>query len=201
MAICHPRSPGGFPVPSEPSPTPAIRPYPKQYVWEWKLKDGTAVTIRPIRPEDEPLMVQFHATLSERSVYLRYFGSLSLSSRVEHERLVRICSADYDRGFALVADRTNPKTGQHEVLGLGRFSAINREEAEAAVLVSDQWQGRGLGLELLSRVVRVAREEKFKKLSAEILRDNLVTQFVFKKAGFQLRAMEDPSSVAATLEL
>ena len=186
----------------EPLPHAAIRPYPTQYVWKWKLKDGTAVTIRPIRPEDEPLMVQFHSTLSERSVYLRYFGWLSLSTRVEHERLMRVCSGSYDHGFALVADRTSPETEQHEILGLGRFSAIDHAEAEAAVLISDQWQGRGLGSELLARVVWVARAEKFKKLSAEILRDNLVTQAIFKKVGFKLRTMEDdPSSVSAVLEL
>jgi acetyltransferase len=180
---------------------PTIRPYPSQYVWEWRFKDGTPVTIRPIRPEDEPLMVQFHHTLSERSVYLRYFCSLSLSTRVEHERLVRICFGSYDRGFALVADRKNPETGQHEVLGVGRFSAITRTEAEAAVLVSDQWQARGLGTELLAGVARVAREEKFRKLSGEILRDNLPTQAIFKKVGFKLRSMDDPSSVSAVLEL
>lgn len=182
-------------------PRAAIRPYPSQYVWDWKLKDGTPVTIRPIRPEDEPLMVQFHHTLSERSVYLRYFCSLSLSTRVEHERLVRICFASYDRGFALVADRKNPQTGEHEVLGVGRFSALNRTEAEAAVLVSDQWQGRGLGTELLAGVARVAREEKFQRLCGEILRDNLPTQAIFKKVGFRLRATDDPSSVSAALQL
>ncbi len=106
-------SPGSSP--SERLPRPTIRSYPMQYVWEWRLKDGTPVTIRPIRPEDEPLMVQFHTTLSERSVYLRYFCSLSLRTRVEHERLVRICFGSYDRGFALVADRTNPETGKHDV--------------------------------------------------------------------------------------
>ena len=182
-------------------PRPAIRPYPAQYVWEWRLKDGTLVTIRPIRPEDEPLMVQFHTTLSERSVYLRYFCSLSLSARVEHERLVRICFGSYERGFALVADRKNPETGQHEILGVGRFSAINRSDAEAAVLVSDRWQGRGLGTELLAGVTRVARQEGFRKLSGEILSDNLPVQAIFKKVGFKLRAMEDPSSVMAMLEL
>ncbi len=180
-------------------PRAAIRPYPSQYMWEWKLKDGTPVTIRPIRPEDEPLMVQFHHTLSERSVYLRYFCSLSLTTRVEHERLVRICFGSYDRGFALVADRKNPDTGQHEVLGVGRFSAINRGEAEAAVLVSDRWQAKGLGTELLAGVARVAREEKFQRLCGEILRDNLATQAIFKKVGFTLRATDDPSSVSASL--
>jgi acetyltransferase len=182
-------------------PRPTIRPYPLQYVRQWKLKDGTPVTIRPIRPEDEPLMVQFHKTLSERSVYLRYFCSLSLSTRVEHERLVRICFGSYDRGFALVADHVNSGTGEHEVLGVGRFSAINRVEAEAAVLVSDRWHRLGLGTELLGSVARVAREEKFKKLSGEILRDNLATQAIFKKVGFTLSAMDDPSSVSAVLNL
>jgi acetyltransferase len=182
-------------------PRASIRPYPLQYMWEWRLKDGTAVTIRPIRPEDEPLMVQFHSTLSERSVYLRYFCSLSLSTRVEHERLVRICFGSYDRGFAMVAERKNPETGEHEVLGVGRFSAINRAEAEAAVLVSDKWQGRGLGTELLAVVARVAREEKFRKLSGEILRDNLATQAIFRKVGFKLSSMDDPSSVSALLVL
>jgi acetyltransferase len=182
-------------------PGATIRPYPTQYVSEHRLKDGTAVTIRPIRPEDEPLMVQFHSTLSERSVYLRYFCSLSLSTRVEHERLVRICFGSYDRGFALVADRSNPETGQQEILGVGRFSAIGRAEAEAAVLVSDRWQGLGLGTELLASVVRVARQEKFQKLSGEILRDNLATQAIFKKVGFRLRLMRDLTSVSATLQL
>jgi len=188
-------------LPTEQLPRPAIRPYPSQYVTEWRFADGTPVTIRPIRPEDEPLMVQFHTTLSERSVYLRYFCSLSLSTRVEHERLVRICFASYDRGFALVADRLNPQTGQREILGVGRFSAVRAGEAEAAVLVTDQWQGRGLGSELLARVARVARAEKFRKITAEILRDNLATQAIFKKVGFRLRTMEDPSSVSAVLEL
>lgn len=182
-------------------PQPAIRPYPMQYVREWRLKDGIEVTIRPIRPEDEPLMVRFHETLSERSVYLRYFCSMSLSARVEHERLVRICFASYDRGFALVAEHQNSDSGQREILGVGRFSAIHRGEAEAAVLVSDQWQGRGLGTELLASVVRIAREEKFQRLSGEILRDNLATQAIFKKTGFQMRSTGDPSSVFAHLDL
>jgi acetyltransferase len=189
-------------LPAEQLPRPAIRPYPSQYVSECKMKDGTAVTIRPIRPEDEPLMVRFHETLSERSVYLRYFCSLSLSTRVEHERLVRICFGNYDRGFALVADRVDAASGEHEILGVGRLSRMNHPaEAEAAVLVSDQWQGRGLGTELLRRVALVAREEKFSRIHAEILRDNVSTQAVFKKVGFQLRTMEDFSSVAAQLEL
>ena len=182
-------------------PRPALRPYPAHYIHEGKLRDGTALTIRPIRPEDEPLMIRFHQKLSERSVYLRYFYSLSLSARVEHERLVRICFAGYDRGFALVADRSDAETGEHEILGVGRFTALNSVEAEVAVLVADLWQRRGLGTELLSSVVQVARSEGFQRLWGEILRDNLATQAVFKKVGFSLKAMEDPSSLSAGMEL
>jgi acetyltransferase len=181
-------------------PRPAIRPYPAHYIRVWNL-DGSPVTIRPIRPEDEPLMVRFHETLSERSVYLRYFFSLSLSVRVEHERLVRICFAGYDRGFALVADRLNPENGQHEIVGVGRFTAINSVEAEVAVLVADRWQRRGLGTELLSSVAHVARSENFQRLSGEILRENVPTQAVFKKVGFTLKPMDDPSSMMARMEL
>jgi acetyltransferase len=181
-------------------PRPAIRPYPAHYIHEWNL-DGSPVAIRPIRPEDEPLMVRFHEKLSERSVYLRYFFSLSLSARVEHDRLVRICFAGYDRGFALVADRLTPETGEHEILGVGRFTAINAVEAEVAVLVADRWQRRGVGTELLTSVTHVARSENFQRLSGEILRENVATQAVFKKVGFTLKAMDDPASVTARLEL
>lgn len=186
---------------AEQLPQPAIRPYPSQYIWNARLKDGTPVTIRPIRPEDEPLMAQFHTTLSERSVYLRYFCSMSLSARVDHERLVRICFASYDRGFALVAVRKNKQTEKDEILGVGRFIGIDAAEAEAAILVSDKWQGRGLGTELLSGIKRVARAENFHRLSGEILRDNLATQAIFKRLGFTLRLTEDAASISAFLDL
>ncbi|HVI78046.1 MAG TPA: GNAT family N-acetyltransferase, partial [Candidatus Acidoferrum sp.] len=67
--------------------------------------------------------------------------------------------------------------------------------------VSDKWQGRGLGIELLSGVARVARAEGFRWLSGEILRDNLATQAIFRKAGFTLKPTEDPASVSAIVEL
>jgi acetyltransferase len=88
------------------------------------MKDGTAITIRPIRPEDEPLMVRLHEALSESSVHLRYFHAMKLSSRVAHERLTRICFIDYDREMALVADRWDPDAGRNEILAVGRLSIL-----------------------------------------------------------------------------
>ena len=79
------------------------------------------VTIRPIRPEDEPLMVRFHETLSERSVYFRYFHAMQLTQRIAHDRLTRICFIDYEREMALVVLRNTAQTAESEILGVGRL--------------------------------------------------------------------------------
>ena len=183
-------------------PKPAIRPYPLQYVWSWITKDGKPVTIRPIRAEDEPLMVKFHETLSDRTVYLRYFCSLSLSRRVAHERLLRICFGDYDREMVLVAERTDARTGERRILGVGRMNKFQTgNEAEVAVLVSDQYQGLGLGNQLLGRVLQIARDEKLSRVSAEMLTDNVAMQVIMKRYGFRVRTSDDMTSVRAYLDL
>jgi acetyltransferase len=167
-------------------PHPAIRPYPTQYITNWKIKNGSQVTIRPIRPEDEPLMVKFHETLSEESVYYRYFSQLKLDQRIAHERLTRICFNDYDREIALVAEQKD-KAGKTEVLGVGRLSKLRGiNEAEFSLIVSDRWQGMGLGTELLKRLIAIGRDEKLSRISANILPENHAMQHVSKKLGFKL---------------
>ena len=168
-------------------PKPAIRPYPIQYVKPWTLQDGTEVKIRPIRPEDEPLMVQFHETLSEESVYLRYFHMIGLQARVAHERLTRICFIDYDREMALVAVYQDPQTGDRSIIGVGRFSKLHgTNEAEFGMLISDRYQRKGLGTELLGRLLQVGKDEKLDRISADILSENRGMQRVCEKVGFQL---------------
>jgi len=168
-------------------PRLAIRPYPTRYALPWKLKDRSAATIRPIRPEDEPLMVKFHHTLSERSVYLRYFGPLKLDQRVTHERLSRICFIDYDREMVLVVERRDPKTHEAEILGVGRLSKLHgANEAEFALTVSDLWQGHGLGTQLLKLLVQVGSDEKLERITATMLADNHEMQHMARKAGFKV---------------
>jgi len=182
-------------------PKPAIRPYPSQYAWQFTAKNGTQVTIRPIRPEDEPLIAKFHQTLSDRSVYLRYFCSLSLRTRVAHERLVRICFGDYDREMALVAEHVDA-TGDSEIIGVGRLNRLHgKDEAELAVVVSDSYQGQGLGAELVRRAIHVAREEKIHTVSGEMLTDNVGMQVILKRLGFQLQMQDGTSSVSANLKI
>jgi len=98
----------------------AIRPYPLQYVVTCTLPDGTVLTVRPIRPEDEPLMRRFHATISEESVYARYTHPFPLSERIAHEYLSRMCFIDYLYEMALVALHTNA-IGEREIVGVGRL--------------------------------------------------------------------------------
>ena len=183
-------------------PKTAIRAYPARYVAPWTMKDGNPVTIRPIRPEDEPLMVRFHETLSERSVYLRYFHLMNLEQRVTHERLTRICFIDYDREMALVAVRRNPETGESDILGVGRLMKIHgTQEAEIAALISDHWQGRGLGRELLGRLLQVAADDKLAKVVADILPDNRGVMRICEKLGFSLKHSLDDEVVRAEFKL
>jgi acetyltransferase len=183
-------------VNAEDLPKPAIRPYPSHYVAPFTMRDGTQVTIRPIRPEDEPAMVHFHETLSERSVYLRYFHLINLEQRVTHERLTRICFIDYDREMALVATRGS------EILAVGRMVKTHgTNDAEVAVLVSDCCHGRGLGRELLSRLLRFAADEKLSRLTADILPDNSNIVRICEKLGFTLKHSLDENIIHAEFKL
>jgi len=172
-------------LPESDLPGPAIRPYPIEYVTTRKM-DGVEVTIRPIRPEDEPLMVEFHRTLSDRSVYLRYFGILSFEARTVHERLQRVCFIDYDREIALVADLKN-REGNHQILGVGRLiKEHGMNEAEFALLIGDPWQGKGLGTELLTLLVQIGRKERLQRIIGHIAADNLMMKRVSEEVGFDL---------------
>jgi acetyltransferase len=193
----------GLDVGAEALPPLPIRPYPTQYVGEWRLKDGTPVTIRPIRPEDEPLMVRFHEMLSERSVYFRYFHLLKLNQRVAHERLTRICFIDYDREIALVAERSDPTTGERAILGVGRLTKLRgANEAEFAVVVRDEVQGKGLGCEFLSRLRDVARDEGLERLTADVLAENTEMVRLCERLGFETSVRDDdPQVMRVTLAL
>jgi len=178
-------------------PRTAIRPYPTQYVKHWSMRDGLDVTIRPIRPEDEPAMVRFHGTLSDASVYSRYFHHMNLSYRVSHERLTRICFIDYDREMVLVAE-----SAAHEIIAVGRLTRQRAsDDAEFAVLVGDPWQERGVGAEMMRTLVDVARRERMHCIFGQILTDNRAMQEISRQLGFSLRYSLEDRLVEATLAL
>jgi acetyltransferase len=183
-------------------PRPAIRPYPLRYVSPWTARNGMNLMLRPIRPEDEPDMARFHETLSDRSVYLRFFHMSKLSSRVAHERLFSKCFIDYDREMALVAEWENPDGGESEITAVGRLTRMpGSREGEVAVLVADRFQRCGIGSELMARLIQVGRDEKLARIHAIILHENMGMRGMAARHGFQVVKDADPGAIHAILTL
>jgi acetyltransferase len=183
-------------------PRPAIRPYPVQYVSLWQMKNGQTVTMRPIRAEDEPLMVKFHERLSDHSVYMRYFQRVKLSTRTAHQRLSRVCFLDYDREFALLAEVLDPHTDDRRIVAVATLiKSPQKSEGEVAVLISDDCQRQGLGKELIRRLIGFAQDEGLRRVVASTMLENLGMSAVFEKLGFQLSTDFEEELVNATLSL
>jgi acetyltransferase len=178
-------------------PRTAVRPYPAAYVKPYTTHNDVSVTVRPIRPEDEPAMVYFHELLSEHSVYMRYFHHMQLSQRIAHERLTRICFVDYDREMVLVAE-----TADRAIVAAGRLSREHgTADAEFAVLVADPWQEQGLGTELLQTLVSIARQEKIRRVWGHILGENRAMQELARQMGFDLHYSLEEGLVEASLQI
>jgi acetyltransferase len=182
-------------------PRPAIRPYPQQHVGKWTMKNGVEVTIRPIRPEDEPQLIDFHERLSDRTVYMRYFQPLKLTQRTAHERLTRICFIDYDREMALVAELDDPEKGC-QTIAVGRLSKLHgKPDAEVAVLVRDDFQHQGLGTELVRRLIIIAKEEKLQFVHSTMLGINREMRAICNRLGFSLHVDLEEDLVNAKVSL
>jgi acetyltransferase len=189
--VLHPRE-----VPDEHLPRPVIRPYPTAYVSRWTNRAGLSLLIRPIRPEDEPLLVRFHETLSEQTVYLRYLEHLRLNQRINHQRLARLCFIDYSREMALVAEYDGPA-----IAAVARLIRTDDGKAEFALLVADAHQGHGLGTELLGQLVRIGRAEGVRQIVGEISSGNGSMHAICRKLGFQLRDELGSPTVQAIIDL
>jgi acetyltransferase len=125
-----------------------------------------------------------------------------LSPRVAHDRLIQKCFIDYDREMALVAERIAPETGQPEIVAVGRLSKSgSAKEAEVAVLVNDDYQGHGLGTELVRLLIQVGRDEKLQEIVANILPENLAMRALANHFGFKIRETDDPCMIVAVLSL
>ena len=145
------------------------------------LGDGTKVNIRSIAPEDEPLLHEAVAAMSERTVYFRFFSPLKrLPDALAH----RLAVVDYKDRFALVATSHKP-AGRERILGVARYDRVgNADIAEVAVAVIDEFQHRGLGGALLSILARVARAHGIRTFSLIVLPENQQMLGLLKKMGW-----------------
>ncbi len=174
-----------------------MRPYPESLIKESKLRDGTSVVLRPIRPEDEPMWLVLLGSCSKESIYHRFRYDFYFDS---HEVASQFCFIDYDREIAIVAEHEK-EDGTKELIGVGRLIADpDVEIMEYAVLITDKWQKKELGFTLTNYCLEIAKSRGIKKLAAETTRDNKPMISVFRKLNFKIRFNED-TTVSVTKDL
>ena len=139
------------------------------------------------------MMVKFHETLSMNPVYSRYFYYMKLSTRTKHERLAQICSIDPEQEVVLVAItpssyRLAKRWGENKIIAVGRLNRLKEtNDAEIAVLVSDQYQALGLATEILNRLLHIGHQANLDHVVAEILPDNTIMKRINEKLDFPVK--------------
>jgi len=175
----------------------AIRPYPEEFVMETKLEDDTPIILRPIKPEDEPM---WHDLLGECSTETLRKRFSYLFKQTTHEMATRYCFIDYDREIGMVAEVEHE--GERKLIGVGRLVAdVNFEAAEYAVLVADEWHGKGLGGMLSEYCLVVAKQWGVKRVVAETSKQNVRMLATFRKLGYEFNEEQEEDVVLVTKEL
>ncbi len=165
----------------------AICPYPNHFTFEVCLPDGSEILIRPIKPEDEPLLRELFYTFSEETIRLRF---MQPKKTVSHEELARYCQIDYDRELALVA--VKKENGRERILGVVRLVRLPDEiSAEMAVVVGDPWQGKGLGKLLCETALSIAKDVGLSRIYMDILAENHRMLNLARKLGFKIIKQEE----------
>lgn len=162
-------------------PRPAIRPYPSNYISHHGAKTGDPILIRPIRPDDEPILIDFHRKLSKETVKARFFEEMTLEERIGHERLIRVCHSDYDRDLLLLAIKEGNAVG-----ALRLVKAPVPTEASIKLVIIDEMQGQGLGSLLLEQAIEIAKKEGYRLLKVQLFANNERMKTLLKKRGFTL---------------
>ena len=177
----------------------AIHPYPSHLVEDWPMADGFTLTIRPIRPEDAQIEQAFVRSLSDES---RYFRFMQAVHELTPEMLVRFTQIDYDREMALIAV-VEPEPGAERQVAVARYAANpDRRSCEFAIVVADEWQGRGIGTHLMNSLMRVAKSRRITLMEGEIIAGNTHMLGLMRRLGFKVRPNpDDEGIVQATREL
>ena len=171
---------------AEPHEHLAIAPYPKKYVTQWKLKDGTSVTLRPVKPEDENLFSELFKSFSEETMRFRFFQIIKDAT---HETLIRYCNIDYDREIAIVAEIQHEK---RRIIGAVRLiREPGGNTGEFAVVVGDEWQGQGLGSKLLDYIIDIGKDMKLETIYGYLISGNVKMIHLCTHKGFEMEPAEE----------
>jgi acetyltransferase len=154
------------------------------------LKEYGRIKLRPIVPEDVERMIRFHATLSEESVYFRYFEPISLETRALRDRLARVCANTADT-FAMVAERVAASHHPSEIMGVGRLNTTEIPEVAAfATLISDEARRTKVPTSVLERLITIAGAYGFKELRGEMMEADIDALKLCRSLGFELSMPE-----------
>lgn len=169
--------------------------YPIRFIEPVQLKDGTLVQLRPIHPLDGNQAEEFRGKLSAESVYDRFLGYIPKIS----EKLVdRLTNIDYSKEMAIVAEVNNDK--EKEVIAVGRIASDENLAVDFAVIIADNWHGKGLGTILTDYLIDVAIEMDFKKIYATVFKSNKGMLEILRRKDFTFRS-EDTMTTYAELIL
>ena len=155
--------------------------YPAQYETEVLLKDGSRILLRPIKKDDVERWLAFIARLSHRTKHLRFHSAPKLG----REEAIRFCSVDYNNAFAFVAEVLRDQ--RREIIAIGRYARLpNKSSAEAAFVIEDAYQGKGIGTKLMEWLVNAARDNGIATFEAYVLAENREMMNVFTDYGFHV---------------
>ena len=175
----------------------ALRPYPAEYVSEKKLRDGTRVLLRPIKPEDEPMWMEMLGSCSRESIYSRFGFFYNWAN---HEAAARYCYIDYDREIAIVAEVE--EEGKRSIHAIGRLVADpDLETVEYAILVDDRWQNRGLGGMVTEYCENIAGDWGLSRIVAQTTADNTRMVHLFETRGYTVTRDSSSGEVRVRKEL
>jgi acetyltransferase len=174
-----------------------ISPYPNQYEMTTTTKGGLKIIIRPIKPEDAPLLVELFNAMSQQSIYYRFFSPLKSLS---HKMLVSLTQIDYDYDMALVAlDKTQTK---ERILGVARImSKPGGIEPEFAVAVGDPWQGKGVGATLMNYLLTIAKERGMETIWGIVLTENSQMIALARKIGGKISRGQDGTEYEVKIDM
>jgi acetyltransferase len=176
----------------------AIRPYPSELEEQFTLNNGAKVTLRPIRPEDEPEHRDFLDQLTPEDIRFRFFG---LVREFPHSEIARLTQIDYDREMAFIASAEKPRGGR-ETLGVVRtVTDPDNEDCEFAVIVRSDLKGQGLGHKLMEKMIAYCRARGTKSMTGQVLAENHPMLDMVRNLGFKVRRLPDEPVMETTLEL
>jgi acyl-CoA hydrolase/GNAT superfamily N-acetyltransferase len=159
---------------------PPLGVYPAELETCVTLRAGLKILFRPIKPTDEAMMQELFYSLSEDSIYYRFFHRTQI---MPHKKVQRFTTIDYQKEMAVVG--VVEEYGREKIIAVGRYSLEPESNmAEAALLVQDDWQGRGIGTRLLKYLIQIARNRKVAGFKAQVLAENRAPLHMAHKTGY-----------------